>query len=166
MSCVRNAVAIAAAVAAFFFIATPVTSNDLGTEAMTQLQNSILYKLIPEDTSLPAVEPVVEQATAKATVDAGVKTSTETKEETATQKPATTYCIIVASQVKLTNAERYVEQLKKEGFPDAYVYISNNVVRVVSAEFSNQADAYQQLNKMSLKEEFYEAWVYKKVANS
>ena len=56
--------------------------------------------------------------------------------------------------------------LKKEGFPDAYVYISNNVVRVVSAEFSNQADAYQQLNKMSLKEEFYEAWVYKKVANS
>ena len=166
MSWIRNAVAIAAAVAAFFFIATPVTNSDLGTEAMTQLQNSILYKLIPQDTTLPAVEPVVEQATAKATVDAGVKTSTKTKEETAAQKPATTYCIIVASQVKLANAERYVEQLKKEGFPDAYVYISNNVVRVVSAEFSNQADAYQQLNKMSLKEEFYEAWVYKKVANS
>lgn len=166
MSWVRNAVAIAAAVAAFFFIATPVTNSDLGTEAMTQLQNSILYKLIPQDTTLPAVEPVVEQATAKATVDAGVKTSTEAKDETAAQKPATTYCIIVASQVKLANAERYVEQLKKEGFPDAYVYISNNVVRVVSAEFSNQADAYQQLNKMSLKEEFYEAWVYKKVANS
>ena len=66
----------------------------------------------------------------------------------------------------MANAERYVEKLKKEGFPNAYVYISNNVVRVVSAEFNNQADAYLQLNKMNMKEEFYEAWVYKKVANS
>lgn len=172
MSWVRNAIAIAAAIAAFFFIATPVTNSDLGTEAMTQLQNSILYKLIPQDTTLPAVEPVVEEATAKSDIEAGVTLSTEkeketeAEEETAAYKSATTYCIIVASQVKLANAERYVEKLKKEGFPNAYVYISNNVVRVVSAEFNNQADAYLQLNKMNMKEEFYEAWVYKKVANS
>lgn len=176
MSWVRNAVAIAAAIAAFFFIATPVTNSDLGTEAMTQLQNSILYKLIPQDTTMPAVEPVVEKtAVAKTDNEAEASLTAETtkvqkaetettKAETAAHKTTgTTYCIIVASHVKLDNAERYVEKLKKSGFPDAYVYTSNNVVRVVSAEFDNQADAYQQLNKMNTSEEFYEAWVYKRV---
>ena len=70
MSWIRNAVAIAAAVAAFFFIATPVTNSDLGTEAMSQLQNSILYKLIPQDTTLPAIaEPVVPETTLSETAD-------------------------------------------------------------------------------------------------
>jgi hypothetical protein len=62
----------------------------------------------------------------------------------------------------LANAEQYVEKLKKEGYPNAYVLVSHNVVRVVSDEFSSEAEAYRTLNKMSMQEEFYEAWVYKK----
>lgn len=164
MSWVRNAVAIAAAIVAFFFIATPVTNSNLGTEAMSHLQNSILYKLIPQDTTLPAITaPVVDKTAAKPAVskDSDVK---ETAEKTAEkQKNTITYCIIVASQVKQSNAEQYVEKLKKQGYPDAYVYINNNVVRVVSGEFSSEAEAYRVVNKMNMQEEFYEAWVYKKV---
>ncbi len=164
MSWVRNAVAIAAAIVTFFFIATPVTNSDLGTEAMSHLQNSILYKLIPQDTTLPAITtPVVDKTAAKPAVskDSDVK---ETAEKTAEKPKATiTYCIIVASQVKQSNAEQYVEKLKKQGYPDAYVYINNNVVRVVSGEFSSEAEAYRVVNKMNMQEEFYEAWVYKKV---
>jgi len=158
MSWVRNAVAVAAAIVAFFFIATPVANSDLSTQTMSQLQHTILYKLIPQDTTLPAVEPVItETSVAKATV---VVDKQQAKEDS---KPApATYCIIVASQVKKSNAELYVEKLKKEGHPNAYVYISNNVVRVVSDEFTSQADAYRLLNKMNMHEEFYEAWVYKK----
>jgi hypothetical protein len=159
MSWVRNAVAIAAAVVAFFFIATPVANSDLGTQTMSQLQNSILYKLIPQDTTLPAVEPVIaEPAVAKTAVAVDKQDAQE-----ASTPASTTYCIIVASQVKQSNAELYVEKLKKEGHPNAYVYVSNNVVRVVSDEFNSEADAYRLLNKMNMHEEFYEAWVYKKV---
>ena len=159
MSWVRNAVAIAAAVVAFFFIATPVANSDLGTQTMSQLQNSILYKLIPQDTTLPAVEPVIaEPAVAKNAVAVDKQDAQE-----ASTPASTTYCIIVASQVKQSNAELYVEKLKKEGHPNAYVYVSNNVVRVVSDEFNSEADAYRLLNKMNMHEEFYEAWVYKKV---
>lgn len=164
MSWVRNAVAIAAAVVAFFFIATPVTNSDLGTEAMSHLQNSILYKLIPQDTTLPAITaPVVAETAAKPAVDKDSNVE-KTADETVEKPKATiTYCIIVASQVKQSNAEQYVEKLKKQGYPDAYVYINNNVVRVVSGEFSSEAEAYRVVNKMNMQEEFYEAWVYKKV---
>lgn len=173
MSWIRNAVAIAAAVVAFFFIATPVTNSDLGTEAMTHLQNSILYKLIPQDTTLPAIaEPVISEPTVTVAKPVEVKEPVAAKimAEKPTEKPVaepkaaiTTYCIIVASQVKLSNAEQYVERLKKEGYPNAYVYINNNTVRVVSGEFNSETEAYRVLNKMNMEEEFYEAWVYKKV---
>jgi hypothetical protein len=43
------------------------------------------------------------------------------------------------------------------------VYINNNTVRVVSGEFNSETEAYRVLNKMNMEEEFYEAWVYKKV---
>jgi len=166
MSWVRNAVAIAAAIVAFFFIATPVTNSDLGTETMSQLQHSILYKLIPQDTTLPTIAtPVDTETVAQPAIDK--KSDVQRTADKAVEKPkaAITYCIIVASQVKQSNAEQYVEKLKKQGYPNAYVYINNNVVRVVSDEFSSEAEAYRVVNKMNMEEEFWEAWVYKKVEN-
>ena len=71
------------------------------------------------------------------------------------------YCIVLASQVKQSNAEYYVEQLKKQGYEEASVYIHNKVVRVIYGAYATEAEAYQQLNKMNNKEEFSEAWVYK-----
>lgn len=166
MSWVRNAVAIAAAIVAFFFIATPVTNSDLGTETMSQLQHSILYKLIPQDTTLPTIAtPVDTETVAQPAIDK--ESDVQRTADKAVEKPkaAITYCIIVASQVKQSNAEQYVEKLKKQGYPNAYVYINNNVVRVVSDEFSSEAEAYRVVNKMNMEEEFWEAWVYKKVEN-
>lgn len=166
MSWVRNAVAIAAAIVAFFFISTPVTNSDLGTETMSQLQHSILYKLIPQDTTLPTIAtPVDTETVAQPAIDK--ESDVQRTADKAVEKPkaAITYCIIVASQVKQSNAEQYVEKLKKQGYPNAYVYINNKVVRVVSDEFSSEAEAYRVVNKMNMEEEFWEAWVYKKVEN-
>lgn len=165
MSWLRNAVAIAAAVIAFFFIATPVTNSNLGIQTMSQLQHSILYKLIPQDTTFPIVEPVVAESVSTKSATAVVKKDSVAKQQPKVSANAPKYCIVVASQVKLSNAELYVEKLKKEGFPNAYVDVTNKVVRVISAEFSSESEAYRLLNKMNMHEEFYEAWVYKK-ANS
>ena len=165
MSWIRNAVAVAAAVVAFFFIATPVTNSNLGTQTMSQLQHSILYKLIPQDTTLPTVEPIVTESVDAKSATAVVKKDTLAKPQPVVPANAPIYCIVVASQVKQSNAELYVEKLKKNGFPNAYVDVTNKVVRVISAEFTSESEAYRQLNKMNMHEEFYEAWVYKK-ANS
>ena len=78
------------------------------------------------------------------------------------EKPSAPYCIVLASQVKKSNAKDYVERLQKRGYKEASVYIHNKIVRVVYGSFPTEAEAYSQLRKMNNEEEFAEAWVYKK----
>ena len=175
MSWIRNAVAVAAAVVAFFFIATPIANSDLNSPTMSQLQHNLLYKLIPQDTNIVPVEPVVASATevvekpvAEQTTEKAVEKAPapvkNTETNVATPQKAPTYYIVVASQVKRSNAELYVEKLHKQGYEDAKILVRNNVVRVVCGSFTSMNDAYRQLNRMNVKEEFYEAWVYKDVS--
>ena len=165
MSWVRNAVAVAAAIVAFFLIATPVTNSNLAIQTMSQLQHSILYKLIPQDTNIvPAAQPVVEKNAVNP-----IPVKDETAEDDAVlPEPSTpaapTYYVVVASQVKLSNAELFVAKLQKEGYKDAKVFIHKNIVRVICGEFKTAEEAYSKAHQMHSKEEYAEAWVYKKQA--
>lgn len=176
MSWIRNAVAAAAAIIAFFFMATPIANSDLRTRTMSQLQHNLFNKLIPQDTNMMPATIVVADKVAEATPDEAESTEEVPAETTVTaevtepaddikpeEKPQLpTYCIVLASQVKRSNAESYVEQLRKQGISDAEVYIHNHVVRVICGSFETEGEAYRQLNKMNNNTEFAEAWVYKK----
>ena len=183
MSWVRNAVAIAAAIVVFFLFATPVVNSDLGNQAMSQLQgSSLLYKLMPQDTNATPAQPVVVQESTESSQNstlaakpaeevpaqepAQMKPATMPVEKVAhaskSEVPRTTYCIVVASQVRKSNAERFVEELHKQGYAEAEVFIYNDIVRVTCGTFKTEAEAYSRLNKLNDKEEFAEAWVYKK----
>ena len=180
-SWIRNAVAVAAAVVAFFLIATPMTNSDLETQTMSQMQHNLLYKLIPQDTNIVPVDAEPEKVETvtpeepKAVIEETKPVIEETKpavsEATAVveeAKPAVQeaptkqhYVIVVASQVKRSNAENYVSQLQQQGYKDARMLDNEKFIRVVCGNFDSEADAYQQLNKMNIQEEFYEAWVMK-----
>ena len=173
MSWIRNTVAIAAAVIAFFMMSTPIANSNLGTRTMSHLKSNLLYKLIPQDTNMMPATPIAEVSTPTPSTAETVTTSTPSQTAakdsaiahptaTAPKKVSRPYCIVLASQVKKSNAEYYVEQLKKEGY-DAEVYIHNNIVRVVMGAYETEEEAHRQLNKVNTKEEFYEAWVYKRV---
>ena len=155
LSWIRNAVAIAAAIAAFFMMSTPVVNSDLGSNAMSQLQNNILYKLMPKDTNTIPAEPVVEPVANKA------QASADSVETVAPASPTITYYIVVASQVKRSNAENYVEKLHRQGYEDARVFIHKNVVRVTCGEYDSESEAYRHLRKLNNNEEFADAWIYK-----
>jgi len=172
-SWIRNAIAIAASVIAFFLLATPVANSNLGTQTMSQLQHHILYKLIPQDTNISESTPVLpEPATPVADTEEDMSEKVTTpaeevesmEEKTVQPAPTTTYCIVVASQVRKSNAELFVTKLQQEGYKDARIYVHNDVVRVICGEYETESEAYQQLCKMNCKEEFSEAWVYKKKA--
>ena len=157
LSWVRNAVAVAAAIVAFFLLATPVANGDLETKSMSNLQNTILYKLIPQDTNfVPTVTPVDNRI-----VEERLKAEekAEAIKETTSKEPV--YCIVLASQVKKNNAEQFVERLHEQGYSDARVFIYNKVVRVVCGEYDSQEEAYRQAHKMHSKPDMAEAWVYK-----
>lgn len=171
MSWIRNTVAVAAAIIAFFVMVTPIANSDLGTRTMSQLQNNLLYKLIPQDTNMMPATPVVDSIAQKMVAKSeekpveSVKVTTEEPVKKVPAKvaesPRQPYCIVLASQVRKSNAEDYVQQLKKRGFEEAEVYIHNNVVRVIFGAYASESEAYQKLNKMTDQEEFSDAWVYK-----
>ncbi len=161
-SWIRNTVAIAAAIIAFFVMATPIANSDFRTRTMSKLQNNLIYKLIPQDTNMAPATPVVDSVPAST---AAVKTTPKVAEPVTPKAVVTTptYCIVLASHVKQSNAEEYVEKLKKQGYDEAEIYIHNKVVRVVFGSYENEGEAYRQLNKLNAKDkEFSEAWVYKK----
>ena len=180
MSWVRNAVAIAAAIACFFLLATPVANSDLGNKAMSQLQGNIIYKLMPKDSNMAPAQPVEvkevrevkEVKEAKEVLqpeDRSVAQNKEVKEVKEVKvadnvnaiDKKDTYCVVLASQVKRENAEIFVDQLKKRGINDARINIDNGTLRVICGGYDNQSQAYIRLNKIASDIEFADAWVYK-----
>lgn len=158
MSWVRNAVAIAAAIACFFLLATPVANSDLGNKTMSQLQGNIIYKLMPKDSNMTPAEPIAYKENKKVVAQESVVKPAEPKVE---KQEKDIYCIVLASQVKRSNAEEFVEKLKNRGISDARITVENGTIRVVCGEYNDQAQAYNRLNEMSVDEEFADAWVYK-----
>lgn len=164
MSWLRNTVAIAAAIALFFFLTTPISNSNLGSQTMSTLQNGFFQNLMPKDTNMTAATPV-----AKPEPVAEVKQ--ETKEKADTLQPAVTpidekpYCLVLASQVKQANAEEFVRTLQNKGYKDTEIYVHNNVVRVVYGHFKSANAAYNELFNLRFAEYCFEdAWVYKRDA--
>ena len=163
VSWIRNTVAVAAAVIAFFLMATPVANSDLNTRTMSQLQGNLVSRLMPKDTNAVPAKPLVKDTTStKVKETAAVTEKPDTALAKPIEKPAAPYCIVLASQVKMSNAEDYVESLHKRGYQEAEVYVNNKIVRVVYGAFQTESEAHIQLRKMNDQEEFAEAWVYKK----
>ena len=186
MSWVKNAVAIAAAVVCFFLLATPITNSNLSNTAMSRLQGNIIYKLMPKDSNMTPAEPVVKEVREVKGVkevrevkevkgvkevrevkgNQGVKEVLKSEDRSASRNKEVkelkdTYCIVLASQVKRSNAEEYVSQLKKRGISDARINVEKGTIRVICGKYDNQSQAYNHLNKMAKNIEFADAWVYK-----
>lgn len=168
MSWVRTAVAVAATVAAFFLLATPVANSDLGSNTLSSIQHHMIYQWMPQDTNVAPTASIPKPAADTMRVVAKADTvKTQPKPAAQTAEPATdTYYIVLASQVTQHNAELFVEQLHQLGHSEARVFVHNKTVRVVCGTFQKQADAYQKLNSLRGQKHFEEAWVYKKAANS
>jgi cell division septation protein DedD len=188
LSWIRNTAAVAAAALVLLIISTPIINGNFESLKMSNLNHQLLYKLLPQDTNMAKAVPMTKPAAkvvekkeapakeatpaadvaAKATpaADVAVK-ATPAAEPAATtiaeaKQTAVSYTIVVASQVKRSNAEIYVEKLHKMGYEDATIYVHEGVVRVVMGDYASPADAYRRLNRLSAVDGFEDAWVYKK----
>ena len=175
MSWVRNAVAVAAAVLAFFLMTTPVSNSENSHQNIGNLNNSILVGMMPKDSNMEKID-VSKIETAKATakkdsallakeVKEDVKDKADAVEKTDTVTVATTtepvYRIVLASYITKKNAQAFVEELHKKGYAEAEVFIRNNVTRVVYGNFKTANEAYNKLNSIQKGKGLEEAWVLK-----
>ncbi len=148
MSWIRNTVAVAVAVVAFFLISTPITNSNINTQTMSNLQHHLIYKLIPQDTNVVPVAEPVEQKTAKKAADN--KTIEQEK-----------FYVVVASHVKKNNGEALVVKMQEQGYNQASLWTKGQTIRVISGVFDTETEAYQQIQEMTKKGEYKDAWVYK-----
>ena len=159
MSWIRNTVAIAAAILAFFLMTTPVSNSDSTQVNMGNLSNPLLV----QKPNKPVVKP---DTTLKIAPDTTVaqKAMAEVKKDSvvAAPNPMTTgYCLVLASQVSMKNAKAFVEELHKRGFTEAEILVGKNMTRVVYGHFDTMNAAYNRLNRVRDNKGFEEAWVLK-----
>ena len=159
MSWIRNTVAIAAAVLAFFLMTTPVSNSEATQMSMGNLNNPLLA-------AKPNKPAVKTDTTIKITPDTTVTAQAvaEVKKDTVAvqpEKPTTGYFLVLASHVSKKNAQAFVEELHKRGFTEAEIFIRNNVTRVICGHFETMNAAYKRLNRIRDNKGFEEAWVLK-----
>ncbi len=174
---VRNAVAVAAAVAAFFIFTTPIgNSIDNGMSA-GEMQKSefmgIVSKAVVPDKDKTLDTSVVKAAALADAKPAVLPDSTaperqKTLADRVVQRdsvPAKTagkgYCIVLASHVTRRNAKAYVDQLHAEGYGQAYTYEHANIVKVVYGHYEDESSACNELRKLRESEYFEQSWIYR-----
>ncbi len=178
LSWIRNVSAVAAAVLLFLLMSKPVANGNYSSQAVTALEHHMVYRLAANDQPAKptAASPVTQaqpvpsaadsaQALLAEKVEADTLAAPKTQPVAAPQTDASSpYCLVLASRVKMSNAEDFVKQLKKRGFTDAEIYVRNNIVRVTYGRFRTEGEAYGARNSLCHEADFAEAWVYKKQA--
>lgn len=160
MSWIRNTVAVAAAVLAFFLMTTPISNSNSIQINMGGLNNPLLVSrphkpAVKSDTALKIVATDSTVAS---------KAVAEVKKDSIGAQPDvmnTGYCLVLASHVSMKNAQAFVEELHKRGFTEAEIFVRNNVTRVVCGHFDTMNAAYNRLNHLRDNKGFEEAWVLK-----
>lgn len=168
---IRNAVAVVAAVIAFFVFATPISNSTRSVVATSDIGNSVLVQFSPKEMTKGEVKLTseqVQQAMTQNDADTlakNIKADEENRDSFIHKKDTQKingYCIVLASHVTRRNAANYVERLHREGYDDAYVYEHNGMVRVVYGNYESRNNAYSELQKVRDCEYFNQSWVYKK----
>ena len=168
MSWVRNAVAVAAAVLAFFLMTTPVTNSE-NSQQISHLNNPMIAGMLPKDSNMEKIT-IEKKVATPAPADTMVFTQKVQQEPIAaktditpanTEKPAKRYCIVLASYVSKKNAHAFVEELKEKGYKESEVFIRNDVTRVIYGNFKTANDAYNKLQRIQKQKGLEEAWVMK-----
>lgn len=157
MSWLRNAVAVAAAIVAFFMIGTPISNN-----STMEMQQSA-FIAIPQHSIISQQQTTDDtqetQAIEKEKAKDSISTNTINSTEETSSKP--TYCIVLASQVTKKNAEIFIEKLSKEGYSEVRLVTSkSNMLRIVYGNYASETEAANSLRSLRNKSDYFEqSWV-------
>ncbi len=180
VSVLRNAVAVACAVIAFFVIATPIKTDVQNTgKSLSSFEGGALYSLLQEGetashTSKPAMAHPMEKAATVKSIAVPVQKKAAEKEDEKKENDASSavvdtkdntaanvagYCIVLASRITKTNAAAFVERLHGQGYADARV-LEEKPLKVVCGAYASEAQALKALAKMREKAEFKDCWIF------
>ncbi len=159
--------AVAAVTTLLFYFMWSAPLGD--TTVASGNQASVAENLIFSDAKPPTPHRGVAQKPLTVQAAPTEKPAQSPTAETVTPQPVETdpstpvikegYALVLASSITMKNAKTYTEQLKADGYKDAFVYRKNKMVRVLYGHYTDEATAYARLNEFRSRHEFADAWV-------
>lgn len=171
VSLLRNVLAVACAVLAFFMLATPINNvNDEMSVSMSGIGSGLLYNLVPRDANpgaanvagekikaIPSARPVNIMRKKVESPIKGVKPVSKQKD-----MQTEVYCIVLACRITKSNADAFVKTLHKQGLDEARVLEQDGEsLKVVYGNYESKTKALSELKQLRENEAFSSSWIYK-----
>lgn len=171
VSLLRNVLAVACAVLAFFMLATPINNvNDEMSVSMSGIGSGLLYNLVPRDANpgaanvagekikaIPSARPVNIMRKKVESPIKGVKPVSKQKD-----MQTEVYCIVLACRITKPNADAFVKTLHKQGLDEARVLEQDGEsLKVVYGNYESKTKALSELKQLRENEAFSSSWIYK-----
>ena len=138
--------------------ATPVPAPQQTVAAETENPHENETEEIVQKSDEVAVEVSAKENVEKAIEE--TVPSESVAEVSSESTPAGSYCIVLASNVSLKNANRYVETLRQRGFTNARVYNNGKMNRVILDGFQTEEQANEKNKKLHhTNSEYASTWV-------
>ena len=163
ISMLRNIAAVAILFVVLMLIPTPL-SNKKDNLIQSELNTSLLYKIIPHDvitekSGITPLKRIAQKPQAESTKEVKVKEVIE--EVNAPQKQEIFYTIVLASRITKKNAEAYTESLKNKGLENAEILAKGAHIKVICGRYESEKEAYKAMNKLNNNPDFADCWVTK-----
>lgn len=171
VSLLRNVLAVACAVLAFFMLATPINNvNDEMSVSMSGIGSGLLYNLVPRDANpgaanvagekikaIPSARPVNIMRKKVESPIKGVKPVSKQKD-----MQTEVYCIVLACRITKPNADAFVKTLHKQGLDEARVLEQDGEsLKVVYGNYESKTKALSELKQLRENEALSSSWIYK-----
>lgn len=159
VSLLQNIAAACIAIIAFFAIATPLGTNNRSSHIMSKIDTGLLYRIMPKDvvSAKGELKTIQEVAASKEQKTAQKPTANKLPEI----KSTTYYTIVLASKVSKSNADGFVDRLRKNSNIQAVVLDKPHNTKVIYGHYASESEAYSALNKLNSQDVFKDSWVTK-----
>ncbi|NDW12796.1 SPOR domain-containing protein [Bacteroides sp. 214] len=174
VNAIKNVAAIAAAIALFFVMSTPVENTYVesgnyaafaASELFTHMERQSLFIHPIASVTTPEVvneEPSITKETEEKaeTIVTPPETIPNITEPTpAITKPQRTYHLIVGSVLREKDGNEMVDKLKEKGYDNAQIVVGDGKVRISILSYTNRKEAETQLNLLREQESYKNCWL-------
>lgn len=184
-----NAIAVVVAVVLFFMLSVPVENTHIDKGVYASLGTNCLFdairtqsmatsldyhsiednqkqkrdKVVPVVVKVEKIGPVSKVDSLSAKVKEAEVKNVETKKETPRKRvvnqPKKNYHIIVASLATSSDAQRMLQEYKRQGYMDASIKESKGRYRISICSYADKSIAYEKMNELKLSDSFKNAWM-------
>lgn len=172
---VNYAASIAVAVFFYFLWATPLTpSTPQDIQASSAIHKQLFAteaSALPQNTQNSNLKPEI--SLAEGNVESETKgvimTPTEPTETSQVNSNADSinkaegkFTLVLVSAITENNAENFAQQLRDQGFTEAYAFKRGHMTRVVYGNYQTETEAQDALKDLHKHERFADAWILEK----